>query len=143
MGTPVVITDFWYLVAGEIMHDSETAERERLLAENNYLLARLAETQGKLNSTIASLSLTLQQINKAIVPPKPQRLLSVEEAADILQVTPAAIYKWVSERAIPFRKAGSQTRFVVEELMEWTKPPGHSSKRNDTRGGNVVPYRRS
>src|SRR5215831_12633554 len=124
------------------MHDSETAERERLLAENNYLLTRLAEIQGKLNSTLASLSLTLQQLNKAIVPPKPQRLLSVEEAADVLQVTPAAIYKWVSERAIPFRKAGSQTRFVVEELLEWTKPPGAATpKRNDTRPGNVVPYR--
>ena len=126
------------------MQDLENAERERLLAENNYLLARLSEIEGKLNYTLASLSISLQQISKALQPPRPQRLLSVEEAADLLQVTPAAVYKWVSERAIPFRKAGSQTRFAVEELIEWTKPPVDLvSKRNDTRPGNVVPYRRS
>lgn len=47
------------------------------------------------------------------------RLLSVPEAAELLNVAQITIYKWVSKKKIPFVKIGSATRFRQEELEAW------------------------
>jgi len=37
------------------------------------------------------------------------RFLTVEEVAEMLRVKPRTIYDWVSQRRVPFRKAGDRT----------------------------------
>jgi excisionase family DNA binding protein len=49
------------------------------------------------------------------------KFLTVEEVAEMLRVKPRTIYDWVSQRRIPFRKAGDRTVFLLTEILEWTK----------------------
>lgn len=61
---------------------------------------------------------------KLKVLPRPadmRRLFTVEEVAAMLQLEPRTIYNMVSQRRIPFRKAGRQLRFDLEEIEAWTK----------------------
>lgn len=46
--------------------------------------------------------------------------LSVEEVAEMLNLSPRTIHDWVSARRIPFHKAGGATRFLLSEIIEWT-----------------------
>jgi excisionase family DNA binding protein len=47
--------------------------------------------------------------------------LKVEEVAELLRLKPRTIYNMVSQRRIPFRKAGRQLLFELKEIDEWTK----------------------
>jgi excisionase family DNA binding protein len=51
------------------------------------------------------------------------RLLNLSEAAEFLRVARKTLYGLVSQRRIPFRKAGRRLLFLEAELLEWTKPP--------------------
>jgi excisionase family DNA binding protein len=54
---------------------------------------------------------------------KPEILLlhlTVEELAEMLQLSPRTIHDMVSARRIPFHKVGSNTRFLLSEIIEWT-----------------------
>ena len=53
---------------------------------------------------------------------KSDRFLSVREAAEFLRVSKRTLYGWVSQRALPHRKAGRRVLFLESELVEWTKP---------------------
>ena len=46
--------------------------------------------------------------------------LTVDETAELLQISPRTLHDWVSQEKIPFHKAGSQTRFLLSEIVEWT-----------------------
>ena len=48
------------------------------------------------------------------------QFLTVEEVAELLRVSPRSVYDWVSQRQIPFRKAGRRTIFLLDEILEWT-----------------------
>ncbi len=50
------------------------------------------------------------------------RFLEVKEVAILLRVSKRTIYDWVSQRKIPFRKAGDRTLFLSDEILEWTQP---------------------
>jgi excisionase family DNA binding protein len=50
---------------------------------------------------------------------RPQ-FLTVEEVAELLRVSPRTIYDWVSQRQIPFHKAGRRTIFLLDEILAWT-----------------------
>ena len=57
------------------------------------------------------------------------KLMDVREAADLLRVAPKTLYGLVSQRRIPFRKAGRRLLFLESELLEWTRPaPDRRSK---------------
>lgn len=56
----------------------------------------------------------------ASLPNVPQ-YLTVGEVAAMLHLEPRTIYNMVSQRRIPFRKAGRQLRFDPREIDEWTK----------------------
>jgi excisionase family DNA binding protein len=58
----------------------------------------------------------------AIASGKRIRLLDVREAAEMLRVAPKTLYGLVSQRRIPFRKAGRRLLFLESELLEWTRP---------------------
>jgi excisionase family DNA binding protein len=57
----------------------------------------------------------------ATLPPGVPQFLNVEEVAAMLQLEPRTIYNMVSQRRIPFRRAGRQLRFNPKEIDEWTK----------------------
>ena len=50
------------------------------------------------------------------------KFLKVPEVAILLRVSKRTIYDWVSQRKIPFRKAGDRTIFDRDEILEWTRP---------------------
>jgi excisionase family DNA binding protein len=50
------------------------------------------------------------------------RLMDVHEAAEFLRMAPRTLYGLVSQRRIPFRKAGRRLLFLQSELLEWTRP---------------------
>jgi excisionase family DNA binding protein len=51
------------------------------------------------------------------------RLMDVQGAAEFLRIAPKTLYGLVSQRRIPFRKAGRRLLFLEAELLEWTRPP--------------------
>ncbi len=50
------------------------------------------------------------------------KFLSVQEAAELLRVSPRTVYGWVSQRLVPHRKAGRRVIFLESELLDFTKP---------------------
>lgn len=63
------------------------------------------------------------QEEKTVELPDPlPKFLEVKEVAILLRVSKRTIYDWVSQRKIPFRKAGDRTIFDRDEILDWTKP---------------------
>ncbi len=60
------------------------------------------------------------------------RLLTVDDLAEWLQVKPRTIYQWVHEGYIPVIKLGALVRFDRASILAWVKKreaPRRSSKR--------------
>ncbi|HZH32996.1 MAG TPA: helix-turn-helix domain-containing protein [Pyrinomonadaceae bacterium] len=55
------------------------------------------------------------------LPPGVPQYLNVEEVSTMLHLRPKTIYKMVSQRRIPFRKAGHNLLFDPKEIEAWTK----------------------
>lgn len=49
------------------------------------------------------------------------KFLTVAEVAILLRLSKRTVYDLVSQRRIPFRKAGDRTLFDRDEILEWTK----------------------
>ncbi len=63
---------------------------------------------------------------------KNERLFTVEDLAQRLQVKPRTIYQWVHERYIPVVKLGVLVRFNPASVNEWLRTrevPGRASRR--------------
>ena len=58
------------------------------------------------------------------------RFMNVEQAAQLLNLSPKTLYGLVSQRRIPYRKAGRRLLFLEAELIAWTEPP---TRRNRNR----------
>jgi excisionase family DNA binding protein len=70
------------------------------------------------------------------------KLLTVEETAELLGRTVFAVYRLVERKQIPYRKAGRQTVFLEGELQAWIADlPGLSLE--EVRERQAGPYRRS
>lgn len=52
-----------------------------------------------------------------------ESLITVREAAELLRLAPKTLYSLVSQRRIPYRKAGRRLLFERSEILEWTQPP--------------------
>jgi excisionase family DNA binding protein len=50
------------------------------------------------------------------------KFLTVPEVATLLRLSERTVYDMVSQRRIPFRKAGDRTLFDRDEILAWTKP---------------------
>jgi excisionase family DNA binding protein len=59
--------------------------------------------------------------NSQLQDPRP-KFLEVKEVAILLRVSRRTVYDWVSQGRIPYRKAGDRTIFLLDEILEWTKP---------------------
>ena len=61
-------------------------------------------------------------VNTNQVSPK---FLNVKELAELLRIKPRTVYEMVSQGRIPYRKAGDRTIFLLDEVLEWTRPNTH------------------
>jgi len=50
------------------------------------------------------------------------QFLTVNEAAELLRLAPKSLYSLVSQRRIPYRKAGRRLLFLESEIVQWTEP---------------------
>jgi excisionase family DNA binding protein len=50
---------------------------------------------------------------------KVNRLLTVQEIADYLQVRPSTIYQWTHQGFIPHVKLGNRIRFRLSQVDRW------------------------
>ena len=48
-----------------------------------------------------------------------ERLLTVDDVAALLRLTPKGIYSMVSERRIPFVKVSNRLRFIRDDVLAW------------------------
>ena len=48
--------------------------------------------------------------------------LNVKELSELLRIKTRTIYEMVSQKRIPYRKAGDRTIFLLDEILEWTRP---------------------
>jgi excisionase family DNA binding protein len=55
------------------------------------------------------------------------RFLDVKELAEMLRLKTRTVYDMVSQGRIPYRKAGDRTIFLLNEILEWTKPHNRDS----------------
>jgi excisionase family DNA binding protein len=46
--------------------------------------------------------------------------LTVDQVAEMLQLSPRTIHDMVSQDRIPYHKAGNATRFLISEIVAWT-----------------------
>jgi excisionase family DNA binding protein len=119
------------------MNELEAAEKDRIKAENTYLLARVVEMESRLDCTLDRLTATLEQLLKSVTPTTLPKMLTVEQVAQLYQVAERTVNGWVQERRIPFHRAGGAIRFRLDELLEW------SNSRDDTGSATVVRLPRS
>jgi putative molybdopterin biosynthesis protein len=56
------------------------------------------------------------------LPEQLPKFLTVPEVAALLRLSERTVYDMVSQRRIPFRKAGDRTLFDRDEILAWTKP---------------------
>lgn len=57
----------------------------------------------------------------ASLPASSPQFLTVAQVATMLHLRPKTIYNIVSQRRIPFRRAGHQLLFDLREIDAWTK----------------------
>jgi excisionase family DNA binding protein len=58
---------------------------------------------------------------------KRPKFLNVKELSEMLRLKTRTIYDMVSQGRIPYRKAGDRTIFLLDEILEWTKPHSRDS----------------
>ena len=59
---------------------------------------------------------------KSGLAPENIRFLTNQELAEILRIEKTTLRNWVAQGKIPYRKVGGAVRFLLEEVIEWTKP---------------------
>ena len=51
----------------------------------------------------------------------PDKVLTVKEAANVLAVSAATVYRWAREGLLPRHKMGGSVRFTLEDLERFFK----------------------
>jgi putative molybdopterin biosynthesis protein len=64
----------------------------------------------------------MSEIQSVQLPEPLPKFLTVPEVAALLRLSERTVYDMVSQRRIPFRKAGDRTLFDRDEILAWTKP---------------------
>jgi excisionase family DNA binding protein len=64
----------------------------------------------------------MPEVQSVQLPEPLPKFLTVPEVAALLRLSERTIYDMVSQRRIPFRKAGDRTLFDRDEVLEWTRP---------------------
>lgn len=72
-------------------------------------------------SNIESLILDLKHKPKEVEHPKQDKLLTIDEAAELLHLSKPTLYSKVSRNELPFMKQGKRLYFSKSELMDYVK----------------------
>jgi excisionase family DNA binding protein len=64
----------------------------------------------------------MPEVQPVQLPEPLPKFLTVPEVAALLRLSERTVYDMVSQRRIPFRKAGDRTLFDRDEVLEWTRP---------------------
>lgn len=59
-----------------------------------------------------------------------EKLLTLPQVCDLLQVSPALIYKWVHYGFVPHVKIGTVLRFKESELIRWLQGRERKGRRS-------------
>ena len=83
-------------------------------------------TYNDLPGAVQELGVNVQEIKRLLEnqPSVPKtRLLTISEASDLLTISKPTLYRWVSERKVPFHKLPDSKRlyFFENELLEFIK----------------------
>ena len=57
-----------------------------------------------------------------------KRLINIKELSEMIGVKNDTLYRWVSQKRIPYVKAGRLTKFDLEAIDEWIKDSSVASK---------------
>ncbi len=57
-----------------------------------------------------------------------EKLLTIQQVSDLLQVSRSLVYKWVHYDFVPYVKIGSVLRFKESELNRWLKNKEHKGR---------------
>ncbi|MEZ0538946.1 helix-turn-helix domain-containing protein [Fibrella arboris] len=87
-----------------------------MIVDFNKIADEVSETRQLVQSL-------LDRLNQPIADPAPveETPLNVQQAAELLDVTPATVYDLVHKRRIPSHRPGKRLYFLRSELMQWIK----------------------
>lgn len=57
-----------------------------------------------------------------------EKLLTIQQVSDLLQVSRSLVYKWVHYDFVPYVKIGNVVRFKESELNRWLKNKEHKGR---------------
>lgn len=57
-----------------------------------------------------------------------EKLLTIQQVSDLLQVSRSLVYKWVHYDFVPYVKIGNVVRFKESELSRWLKNKEHRGR---------------
>ena len=66
--------------------------------------------------------------NRALEGMKLDRLLTIKQLSEIIQVKVPTIYRWVHEDYIPYLKINHLVRFKESEVAEWIEKKNHKGR---------------
>jgi excisionase family DNA binding protein len=100
----------------------------------------LPEVVRQLFEKVEQIALALERLE-----PKNEQendLLNIEEAAEFLKVSVAALYTKVSRKEIPFSKPGKRLYFNKVDLKEWIRSGSRKTMADLEQMAELLPYRK-
>lgn len=64
-------------------------------------------------------------------PPDEQRLMTLDEVADYLQLSPKTVYRMVQAKKVPCFRLGRQWRFRRDQLDQWLMQQAYQEPTSD------------
>jgi excisionase family DNA binding protein len=59
-----------------------------------------------------------------------EKLLTIDDLSEILQVKKATIYSWCHMKKLPHIKVGGSTRFREKDIMQWLDDRVNAARNN-------------
>ena len=59
-----------------------------------------------------------------------EKLLTIQQLSDLLQIKPSTVYKWVHYHYIPSVKLGASVRFKEKKIEEWLQKRERKGRRS-------------
>jgi excisionase family DNA binding protein len=57
-----------------------------------------------------------------------EKLLTVQQVSDLMQISRSLVYKWIHYDFVPYVKIGNIVRFKESELNRWLKNKEHKGR---------------
>lgn len=77
--------------------------------------------QDNVDETRALVQQLVDRLSQPTIEQAPPEFLTVNQAAELLNLTPASVYGMVYEKRIPFSKPNGRLYFLRSDLVEWVR----------------------